>query len=550
MLPAAMVASSVVGAASSALNKGSGASTSAQNLNRTTSVNYPSWYNNYTQGVLDRAQTAANTPYESYDSSKLFEPFSADQTAAGDRIRAAQGNVDPLFGSGKGALDAVSGRDSLASAQPFLDQAGNSIRPWDAGAGALSMAGRDWTDPNVQAAYQNPYLAGAINRGNQLATRGFDETLNGLNSRFASGYGAIGRTGYNTSMQKALRTFGNEMSGNDLTQTSNDYFKNAGQFNADRSNWQNLGLNLANVADTNMKANTNLADAYSRITTGSINNGINLANSYGALGTSYNNVQNANNKALMDWGTAQQTQGQLPRTFAYNDWLAQKQYPFQMANFLANVQAPFKIPTTTTEQSTQTGTGSSSNTPSTLGTIMGGLTAANAVGAKDGVGGIENLYNAASDTFGGPNGFTGPNYTSLNNPYTAAGIATSGAGVAPTIVQAGAARGGMIRRYAQGGTAFGPIVEPRGVLSRRARGFPVNATPRPYARGGAVSRYDVGGSVPVERGMMMMNSRPPMPPPGMGVLPQGMAPPGVFSGGGGGGGMPMMPPPGALNMMR
>jgi hypothetical protein len=536
---------SVAGTVMSMAGKGggSGGSSSSGNTvqNQTQQTQYPDWYNQYTQNVLQRGTEAANKPYEAYDVNKMFAPFTGDQNQAFNQIRSYQGAYQPYFDQASGALNRVAGYDSQKTAQPYLDAAGNAVRPWEAGAQGIAGSMGKWTDPGNRDAYMQDY-SGALARANELTQRGFEEKfLPGANSQFVKGQGQLGRGNYQKMVGRGMRDMSNEMSGNSIT-AMNDAYKNAASIYAsDESRQQAGGIAQTNAANTNMSALGDLASRNATITSGAVQNGINVGNAYSTQAGALSNLNLMNTNALLQAGNQQQQQNQLPLTAQFQQWQQEQQKPYTDASFLSNLQRGLQIPTTTTTNSTSTqgGYNTSSSTPSLPGQIMGGLSSVNTLGATtdakgNTTGGLQNFGNWVGNQFGGSNNTPPPqtidqeisNWSNYGTPATAA-------------------RGGQIRRYAMGGQTFGPITEPRGILSRRRR-----------------QEYAVGGDVPVARGMKSRNM-PKGPPGALGGLPPPPRPPAAGGPFGRSGGIPMPPPPptaalprprdgglGALGMMR
>jgi hypothetical protein len=294
------------------------------------------------------------------------------------------------------------------------------------------------------------------------------------------------------------------MSGNAQSMMDKAYWQGAGQFQNDQNRLLQAGQAAGNLSNQNISALSGLAKTNADITTGAVNTGIGVANAYSQQAGALSNTNLMNTNALMQSGQMQQQQAQLPLTAQYQQWQQEQKWPFEMINFLNSAQRGLSQPTfqSGTSSTTASSGSSGSSSPSIAGSVLGVLSSANSIFGKDNKGGIERGIDA----------ITGPAKEDPNAPGS----------MYP-------ARGGYIKEYIE-----------RDNARRR----------RDYARGGAVSRYSVGGDVPVERGMMMRGRRPPMGPPGM--PPGGMGgalPPGPFARQGGlsmgmppmGGGA--MPPP-------
>jgi hypothetical protein len=548
------------------LFQGSGGTQQAQQQNASSnqSTTQSPEYMQYVNQILQQAQGLGQTPYQGYDVSKMFAPFTDAQNQAFGQIQQnASGAYQPYYNAASGALGNVAGYNPQTSAQPALDQAGAATRPWDAGQGFLTQSAGAWNNPQTQSSYMDPYTSGAIGRANQLTEQNFAEnTMPTLNSQFVKGQGQLGRQNYQNMVGRATRDLGNTESGNAMTMENQAYWNAANQFNTDQSRMQSAGSQLGSLANTNMGALTNLASTNANITSGAINSGIGMAGAYSNLGGALSNTNLINNQALLAAGNQQQQQNQLPLTAQYQQFQQAQQWPFQMVNFMNAAQRGLTIPQYQSGQQSSTSgvTGSSTSNPSIAGDIFGTLGAINTLGSSTDAsgkttGGIPNIYNAV----------TGPS--------------TSGQQYGPPAPQQQtAARGGRIRGYAQGGPAFGPIVSPTMGGASRPRVPSIGALGKVGISGlmgrrgtqGAQRKFDVGGSVPVKRGIMS-RKKPPAPqgmgpPGGMPMPPMGAPgglplPPAAGRGALGGlpppgppGGIPMPPrggpPPGALSAMR
>src|SRR5580765_2529218 len=241
---------------------GSGGSSSSGTTTQqqTGSTSYPQWYTDYMTSTLGRAQDAANKPRQSYDTSKMFEPLNADQNAAFAAIRGMPGAYQPYASGAMGALNTANTRDSQAAAQPYLNEAGAAVRPWEAGNANIGASAQGWNDPRVQASYTDPYVSGAINRANDLTQRQFlEKTMPGITSQFAKGTGQLGRSNYNQFTGQAVRNLAGEMSGNADTMMDKAFFQNANLFEADQNRRQTAGVVQGELANKNMSALSNLA---------------------------------------------------------------------------------------------------------------------------------------------------------------------------------------------------------------------------------------------------------------------------------------------------
>jgi hypothetical protein len=486
-----------------------------QNQSQNQSTRYDPQYESYVGNIRNKATSAAETPWQGYDVNKMFAGFTPDQMQAFQQIRDQQGAYQGYFDQGKGALDKVAGYDPRAAAQPYLDRAGAGPSAWQAGALGTMQSMEGWDNPNVRAGYMNPYAEGALGRAQDLTNRNFmEKTMPAITSQFAKGTGALGRGNYGKFTGDAVRNLAGEQAGTAATMMDKAWWSAANQFGSDQNRRLQGAGQLGNLANQAINTDMNLGKLNSDITTGAVNTGINVANAYSTQAGALQNVNMINNNALLQAGNQQQQQNQLPLTAQYQQWQQEQKWPFEMINFLNSAQRGLSIPTTQSGSSNTMGgsmsSGSGSNNPSIAGSVLGVASAVNTLGGKGNVGGLERGYDAIF-----------------------------GPGSIPTPASQGVNIGAV-------GAPGGPFNQPTQARGGRIGDRKWRRVPRYYG-GGAVSRYAVGGDVPVERGLMS-RGRPPMP---MG-MPPGALPPGPFAGGGG----LSMPPGGApdmggiLSMMR
>lgn len=483
-----------------------------QSTNQTT--RYSPEYEKYVNDILSRATSAVDKPLEQYDVNQMFAGFTPDQQQAFQQLRNYQGAYQGYFDQAKGGLDKAGQLDVMGSAKPYLDEAGNAVRPWEAGAGALSASGMGWTTPGVRDAYMGDYAQGAIKRAQDLSNENFmRKTMPGITSQFAKGTGALGRGNYAKFAGEAVRDLAREQTGTAATMMDKAYWNAANVFGTDQSRLQQAGVGLGNLANQNMGALSNLAKTNADITTGAVNTGIGLSNAYAQQAGALSNINLMNTNALLQAGNQQQQQEQLYKTAAYQQFQERQQKPYTDVNFLNAAQRGLNFPTfqSGSQNSTMGSLAGSSSNPSVAGSVLGALSAVNSLGGKGNVGGLERAYN---------------------------GIFGSGG--------SGSVNTNDVMRNAIPSDVWSDY----GVTQGNARGGRIKRTPRFY-RGGAVSRYAVGGDVPVAKGMQ----GPPQPsmPPGVGGLPPGALPPSPFARQGGLS-LPQMPPmpnggvpPGALS---
>ena len=428
------------------LLSGSGGQTTSRSGTSSSSTNYTPEYNAYVSNILKKAQGLGDRPFNPYDISKMFAGFSGDQQQAFDTVRQNQGAYQPYFNQAQGALNRASSVYDPNVGMGYIDRAGQGPTPYDAGAGYLRRGAQNW-GPRQQSQYSNQFAEGAIGRANDISSRNFlEKTMPGINDQFVKSGGGLGRGRYTQFMNRAVRDLGNEQSGNAQTTMANNYWQGANQFNTDMARQGQTGMNMGALSGNTMSGLANLGQAAQGVTTGAVNTGTGLANAYGTSAGQASNTNLQNTNALLQAGNLQQTQAQKPLTAQYQQFQQEQQWPFQLVNFMNQAQQGLRIPTTQTGQYSDTTSMSGGQSGSPMSGIVGGL------------GAIGSLFTpGAGGTSAGGNILSG-----IGDFFSGGGGGIPGMGGMPAGPYA---RGGPIRRFAQGGPLGGMPGDTDGVLA-------------------------------------------------------------------------------------
>ena len=450
---------------------GSGGQTQTSNTNSTSNVNYAPWYEQYTQDLLNRGTELSKTPFQPYDISKMYAPFQPAQLQAFNQVGQNQTAYYPYINSAGQMLNSVSGISPYNAGMPYINQAGQSPNGMQAGAGYLSAGTQTW-NPQTQANYGNPFLAGSVDFANQLATQNFlERTIPGVNAQFVKSGGGLGGKNYADYMGRTVRDFSNNMLGQNQTAMAGNYWNSANQFNQDMNRYLQAGTNLGGLANNTMGALGNLGQQAAGVANTGVGAGINMSNAYSGLGGALSNLNLTNSNALLQVGNQQQQQAQLPLTAAYQQYQQGIQFPYQQLSFLNQLQQGLRIPSTQQTQSTQTQNVSSNSSPSPLGGILGTIGSAMSIpGVSDWVGGLfkGNLGGGTVTASPTPNmgGVTGATWTPGTGPGTGYQFppGSGGFGNGPLTAK----RGGHIRREAKRNYSAGGTVPVIAATNRRA----------------------------------------------------------------------------------
>ena len=305
------------------MGKGGGGSQPAPSSQTVSNTSIPSYAQPYVEDMLGR--TAALTdinqnPYESYGGQRVagFTPL---QTQAMENVGNMQ--IAPQIGQATGyAGQAGQGMLGTTSAAMGYGQQGAGYGQQATGAGQAyqNMA----TDPAEMQKYMNPYIQQALNP--QLALLNQQQALQGQGiSAKASGQGAFG--GNRATLAQGLNAQNYALAGQQaIGQGYSDAFKQAQQaqqFGAD--------IGLRGLQTGIQGANTGLQGI--NAAQAGYSGANQAAATLGQLGQTQYGQQMGINQAQMQAGAMQQGLQQQGLDNAYQDFLKQKNYPYQQLAF-------------------------------------------------------------------------------------------------------------------------------------------------------------------------------------------------------------------------
>lgn len=147
--------------------------------------NIPKWMSDYTQGLIARANAAAAEPYIPYGGPRIAG-FTPEQQAAFGMTEANVGAYQPYFEAG------------AAGYGGGLQRAANIGR---AAAPFVQAGAQDWADEGVAERYMSPYIGNVLDRQEALATRTLEEEFMPRLSGMFGGAGQYGSRGGTGSME-------------------------------------------------------------------------------------------------------------------------------------------------------------------------------------------------------------------------------------------------------------------------------------------------------------------------------------------------------------
>jgi hypothetical protein len=253
----------------------------------------PTWLSDYSRGVLSQANAVGQTPYQPYPGQRIAG-LNEDQTAGMDLVR---GTVNQGPNVIQGAINAPG---ALQTAAPYM-----------------ATAGQQW--PDQVSRYMNPYMENVTSRAAQLTDRALNEKLLPSLARTFGGAGGqdVRSSAYLREADRGTRDLAEGLQAQNLAALAQGYTDSANIFNQDASRAGNLSAVAGQLANTDKTTQGN-------------------------LGTALQSAQLRGAGALGTVGDTIQKQEQSNLDTAYQDFLAQRDYPKTQLSWMAGL--PNQLP--------------------------------------------------------------------------------------------------------------------------------------------------------------------------------------------------------------
>ena len=269
--------------------------------------NIPKWMSDYTQGLIARANAAAAEPYIPYGGPRIAG-FTPEQQAAFGMTEANIGAYQPYFEAGAagygGGLSRAANIGRAAS--PFIER-----------------GARGWTDEGVVEEYMDPYIQNVLDRQETEATRTLEEEFMPRVSGMFGGAGQYGSRGGTGSMEdiavRGARDIQEGLEEQRLASLSGAYTGAADIFGQQASRDAELARIVGALEEAGAQA----------MFTG--------AQGLGQMGEAAQMAGLRDAAAMEGIGAQQQAQSQQALDLAYQDFLAQRDLPFDRLSFMSNL---------------------------------------------------------------------------------------------------------------------------------------------------------------------------------------------------------------------
>lgn len=274
-----------------------------------TTSNVPQWLSDYTQGVVNQANSVAGQDYQPYEGPRVAG-FSPEQqqafTLAGNNV----GSYKPALGE---AMDMTKG--VLGQVTPTIG-------------GNLATAGGTYTGQNVQN-YMNPYVQNVTQRAQDLANRNFSENLLPSIQNIFTRAGQYGSSSMQNAAYKGARDVSEGLQSQADASLAGAYTSGATTFGADASR----AGTLAQLG---------------------VNAGLQGGQNLSALGETLSRLGLTDAATMENVGAQKQGLTQKSLDQAFSDFTSQQNFPKEQTDWLANIihGTSNTVPTSTTTNTT------------------------------------------------------------------------------------------------------------------------------------------------------------------------------------------------------
>jgi len=267
--------------------------------------------------VNSQAQTAAAAPFQDY-SGQFVSPINSTEQAGITQAQGAANEAQPYYGQATSALGAANGASQpyYGAATGLISQSGEAVDPSNLGKAQIDK-------------YLSPYLSQVLGSTSSVLNQNNQQQQAGqLGNAISSGAFGGDRTGIAAANLEQQQNLAN----------ANIYsgIENQGFNTALGAAQQQQGVQLG-AAQANRAALGQAGEGLAGLGQTIYGQGANYANELGALGTGAQSAAESGAASELGAGQLAQQTGQAQDTAEYNQFLQQQSYPFQVAQFLANI---------------------------------------------------------------------------------------------------------------------------------------------------------------------------------------------------------------------
>jgi hypothetical protein len=268
----------------------------------------PPWFQDYTRGLIAKANAVAAAGYKPYPGALRIAPFTEYQQKAMSMVPNAAMSYQPYLRQSQEETQAAAQGDSLQAASPYFQQA--AMRT-----------------PEGIGSYLNPYTQEVVNRIGALSQRQLKENIiPTIQNQFIAG-GTFGGSRSGEALGRAVRDLGESTTAAQSQALERGYAQAGQQMQQDQARLAQLGQVSGALTQADFARRLQAADQYGR------------------LGAMAQNLGLAGVAAIQSTGDTQQLYDQRNLDLAYQDFLQQRDYDREQIAFLNQAIRGLDIPT-------------------------------------------------------------------------------------------------------------------------------------------------------------------------------------------------------------
>lgn len=307
--------------------------------------NIPTWLSDYTQGTIARANAIAAEPYQTYGGPRIAD-FSTLQRQAFDQVSSNFGKYTPTLNQAISTAGSKDGVDTVGQGVSFAQRAAGMPGALAQASGALDRAGSTFTGSNVSD-YMNPYIDNVLNRAGTLAGRQFREKIMPqLEDTFVSG-GQYGSTAHQQQAERASRDLAEGLQEQAQGALAQAYEQAGSRFSADTSRAGEIARTVGDLSNADRSALLQGAQTIGQLGATQTDQTLRSSQLLAQLAETGQGISARDAASLEAVGAQQQGLDQRNLDLAYQDFLAQRDYPRNNLDWLRSVVNNLPVPTST-----------------------------------------------------------------------------------------------------------------------------------------------------------------------------------------------------------
>jgi hypothetical protein len=320
----------------------------------------PAWYNDYTQGLISKANAIAASPYQAYSGARIagFQPQQEQAFQnTGNLAQSFQSQFDPSGNITGGAFAPAAQMTQNAGQGNSLDQYGSqNVYNQAMGPGITNQFNQSVGDTirNVNQSsagnvnqYLSPYIGNVVSQAGRQGAQDLNAALSNVNDKYI-GSGQFGGSRMGAGIGNAITQSNANTLANQSSLLNQGYTQALGASQADLSRQLQGAQQLGGLASTQQQNLANIGNQLGQFGSADLSRQLQAGQQLGQIAQTAGASGLQQNAALQAAAQQQQQNQQQQLDTAYQDFQNQVQYPYQQASFLNNIIRGLQIPATQT----------------------------------------------------------------------------------------------------------------------------------------------------------------------------------------------------------